>query len=121
MTVIPIIKKAQVYGIYNPATGKWSRGKCGPVWGNTPKTWGIGGLKNHLGQFVEREYNWRKPGNAEVTIVIRPAYKGCLIVDMGTNQEDPNLKIEDILRAKAEKESKHLGKNLPIVEREVVW
>ena len=68
------------YFIYDNVTEKFSRGGTGPDWGRAPKIWsGLGPLKNHINQFVHRNYN-----RDNSKIIIRNEYSNSLIYNVLT-------------------------------------
>lgn len=86
------------YFIYDSVTEKFSRGGTGPDWGRTPKIWsGLGPLKNHINQFVRRDYVRRK-------VIVRNVYINSLIYNVLTRdvyEKTPlELKLEHIERQK---------------------
>jgi len=90
--------KLEGYAIYNPATGKWSKGGTGPKWGKNPKVWGSRGhLKTHLCQFVWCRYGEKK-------VLLSDAYKGCIVVDVTTGKELERFLIHDYLLEVAKRE-----------------
>jgi hypothetical protein len=93
MTVkFPIVLKG--YAIFNPSTGLWSRGGTGPKWGKNPKIWSnVGHLKNHLNQFVHRQYPDRWNDLQKSRFKIRNSYRGCQLIDVTTGNSVDNLDI----------------------------
>jgi hypothetical protein len=93
MTVkFPIVLKG--YAIFNPSTGLWSRGGVDPKWGKNPKIWSnVGHLKNHLNQFVHRQYPDRWNDLQKSRFKIRNSYRGCQLIDVTTGNPVDNLDI----------------------------
>lgn len=92
MIDFPIILKG--YAIFNPATGLWSKGGTGPKWAKNPKIWSnIGPLKNHINQFVSRQYpdRWNNLQNSRFKI--SNSYRGCQVIDVTTGNPVDNFDI----------------------------
>lgn len=90
--------KIKGYAIYDPGTDHWSRGGMGPSWGKSPKFWDLGPLKNHLNQFVYRDYKFKPdPDEIEREYVIRKDYAGCVIYDVNKQSILEDFRIEDYL------------------------
>jgi hypothetical protein len=89
----PIILKG--YAIFNPATGLWSRGGIGNNWSKNPKIWsGIGPLKNHINQFVCRQYRTSYRMDLEKSrFFISNKYRGCQVIDVTTGKPVDNFDI----------------------------
>lgn len=64
---LPAPKKPTVfYAIYNPKNQKYSKGGAGyPTWARYPKTWGLGGFKNHLNLYTTSAYSFPEIGEDE--------------------------------------------------------
>lgn len=86
------------YFIYDNVREKFSRGGTRPDWGNSPRIWsGLGPLKNHINQFVYRDYGPKK-------IIVHNVYANSLIYNVLTRdvyEKTPlELMMEHIERQK---------------------
>lgn len=108
--MIPTLPKLEGYVIYNPTTGLYSKGGSYGVWSKRPKIWSsIGAVKNHLVQYVSRDYtNYEATGKA--TLIITNHYKGAVVLNVADGSEPFN--IHDYMKKHAETKSKYYGDDI---------
>ncbi len=88
----PSIPKPKIEGfvIYNPTTGKWSKGGTYEhrIWGDRPKIWKtMGHLKNHLGQLLQGGWHYEEvDGERKKFRILSPVYQGCVVFNIATDE-----------------------------------